>query len=205
MIALNKNTSNKSLIEACSQGDKDAISIFYERYKDLIYSAIHKWISKYSHGDGRHEQEDDVKEVFNEAIIYIMDNNFRNVRKARDPERISGLIFLLAYQVTGKYFKKKWIDNKRKGENEPTFPDGGDGITEKLSKEEGIRLVGEFLKTLSDEEQDIMELFFGEGLKYKEIAYRKELSTTHVGVIISRIKNRCRVFIQKRYGAKHEI
>ena len=205
MHIIANSISDKELIEACGKGDTKAISIFYERYKDLIYSAIHKWISKYAKEIGNQEREEDVKEIFNEAIIYIMENNFAKAKQARDPDRISGLVFLLAYQVTGRYFKKKWISDKRKGRGEPAFPPIEDGILDRLGRDERIRFVGEFMETLIPEEQKIMELRFSEGLKYREIADETGLTTTHVGVIINRVKEELNIFIKERYGAGYEI
>lgn len=189
--------SAKELLEACFRGDRDAITTFYEKYKDLIYSAIHKWINKYAAATDR---EEDVKEVFNQAIIDIMRNNFAKLKKARDLNNVSGLVFLIAYQTTGRYFKKKWVDRKRRAEDSISdLVDVGASPIDQLITEENIRLVDEFLDTLSSLEQEVIELRYSEGLKYQEIASRLELSTVHVGVIISRVKEKLAMFARERY------
>ena len=81
-------SSDKELLEACCSGDINAINIFYERYKNLIYNAIHVWINKYAKEIDRIE---DVKEIFQETILDIMKNSFARIKQARDPNHISGL------------------------------------------------------------------------------------------------------------------
>ena len=197
MTTTDKDMPNKALLEACFQGARAAVTIFYERYKDLIYSAIHKWINKYADAVDR---EEDVKEIFNEAIISFMRGNFAKLKQARDLNNVSGLVFLIAYQTTGRYFKRKWsYDKKRQKDPVPEVPGEGTDPLDKLVREERMRLVGEFLATLSPLEQEVVELRYGERLKYREIADRLELSTVHVGVSINRVKEKLATFIRERY------
>ncbi len=197
MTTTDKDMPNKALLEACFQGDRAAVTIFYERYKDLIYSAIHKWINKYADAVDR---EEDVREIFNEAIISFMRGNFAKLKQARDLNNVSGLVFLIAYQTTGRYFKRKWsYDKKRQKDPVPEVPGEGTDPLDKLVREERMRLVGEFLATLSPLEQEVVELRYGERLKYREIADRLELSTVHVGVSINRVKEKLATFIRERY------
>ena len=182
MNTTSKNTSDKELLEACFRGDRDAITTFYEKYKDLIYSAIHRWINKYAAATDR---EEDVKEVFNQAIIDIMRENFAKLKKARDLNNVSGLVFVIAYQTTGRYFEKKWRERGRRTETDILgLPGGGASPLDELLEQERIRLLDESLATLSALEQEVMELRYGDGFQYRKIARRLELSTTHVGVVI---------------------
>ena len=197
MNTTSKNTSDKELLEACFRGDRDAITTFYEKYKDLIYSAIHKWINKYAAATDR---EEDVKEVFNQAIIDIMRQNFAKLKKARDLNNVSGLVFVIAYQTTGRYFEKKWRDRGRRAETDILgLPGGGASPLDELLEQERIRLLDESLATLSALEQEVMELRYGDGFKYQRIATRLELSTVHVGVIINRAKEKLAAFIRERH------
>ena len=197
LVRDNKNISGKEVLEACFQGDKRAITTFYEKYKDLIYSAIHKWINKYAAATDR---EEDVKEVFNEAIISIMHDNFAKLKNAWDLNNVSGLVFLIAYQTTGRYFEKKWKDRKRRSEDTISdLPGEGNNPIDKLIAQEKIRLVDEFLTALGPLEQKVIELRYGDGFKYRKIATRLELSTVHVGVIINRVKEKLAAFVRERY------
>ena len=198
---IDRVSPDKELLEACCRGDTNAVNIFYERYKNLIYSAIHAWINKYAKETDRTE---DVKEIFQETILDIMKNSFARIRQARDPSRISGLIFLIAYQNAGKYFKKKWREQKRISAGTVTIPKEDDFI-DRLTREERICLIEEFKITLSLEEQKIMELRYGEEMKYSEIAEYTGLSISNIGVMISRIKGRLRDFVRKKYGINEGV
>ena len=194
-MIIDKNIPDKELLEACYQGDSDAINIFFERYKDLIYSAIHKWINRYAKDT---EREENVKKVFQDAVLDIMEDGFAKLKEARDPSRITGLIFIITYHRAGKYFKKRWLDRKRRAEEEPEGPDGTEPL-DALSREERIKVVGEFIEGLSPIERKIMELRFSEELKYGEIAVETGLSSANVGVMINRIKEKLRIFIKEKY------
>lgn len=202
MSKLYSDKSNKELLEACFQGIREAIIGFYMRYKDLIYSAIHKWINKYASKEAGISE--DIKEVFNEAIIYIMERKFARLRQARDLNHPSPLIFLLAYQKTGKYFRKKWKERARTGHTGGSCPATGSFLDE-LTRNERVELVGEFLEILDPEERHIIELKYECGLKQWEIAAELGLTESNVGVRISRIKDKLRAFIEEEYGGKDDI
>ncbi|MBI3990714.1 MAG: sigma-70 family RNA polymerase sigma factor [Candidatus Omnitrophica bacterium] len=189
------------MLEASSAGDAHAINIFYERYSKLIYNAIHSWINKYAKDIDRIE---DVKEIFQETILDIMKNSFARIKQARDPNRISGLIFLIAYQNAGKYFKKKWLEEKKRCGEEIAIS-RKDDLIDNLDREEKIRLVDKFRTTLTDEESRIMDLRYREEMKYREIAEKTGISTNNVGVILNRIKERLKVFINKECRANSVI
>ena len=78
-------------------------------------------------------------------------------------------------------------------------------MIERLTREEKICLIEEFKITLSLEEQRILELRYGEELKYREIADKIGLSNSNIGVMISRIKERLKTFVRKKYGVNVDI
>ncbi len=59
MALIDQVSPDKELLETCRSGDTNAINIFYERYKNFIYNAIHAWINKYAKEIDRTE---DVRE-----------------------------------------------------------------------------------------------------------------------------------------------
>ncbi|MFQ6105265.1 MAG: RNA polymerase sigma factor [Candidatus Glassbacteria bacterium] len=198
MELVTDDISNRQLVEECSHGNRRAIEIFYHRYKDLIFSAIHRWMDRYA-PEMRGSEE--VREVFQEAIVAVMENNFARVRKARDPEQISGLIFLIAFQRTGRYFERKWRDERRRTDRGDPVYNPEDDIIDGLTHDERMRLADKFVKTLRSIEREVIGLYFKDGCRYREIAEITGLTTTNVGVMISRIKDRFRSFIKEEYGS----
>lgn len=201
MAQIDNNSDNKDILEACYQGDSNAINIFFARYKDLIYTAIHKWINKYAKVTERME---DVKEIFQEAVMDIMEDGFRKLKQARDQNRISGLIFMIVYHRAGKYFKKKWKAQHRR-EDENSENGQFKRYLDILEVKEKIEIVDKFIAGLNPIEKKILELRFSDGLRYKEIAEKTGLSTTNVGVLISRLKERLKRFIMERYPSFSNI
>lgn len=199
MTLVSDDISNSQLVEACSQGDSRAIEIFYERYKDLIYSAVHRWLNRYA---PESRGSEDVKEVFQEAVVAVMENGFAKVRQARDPERISGLIYLIAYQRTGRCFERKWREDRRRGEAENPVHHPEDEIIDRLTHNERMGLAKDFYATLLRPiEQEVITHYFRGDFQYSDIAEITGLTTNNVGVMISRIKERFRSFIKEKYGS----
>jgi RNA polymerase sigma factor (sigma-70 family) len=196
-----ETVSNKQLIEACRRAEPWAIELFYKRYKDLVYSAIHRWIGRYGRDEDRSE---DVREVFQEAFVALMENNFESLRKARDPERTSGLIFLITYQMAGRYFERKWKERAKRGDLNPDVP-GSDDLIDRISREERRLLVARFLETLGLLERRVLELAYNEGFTYLEIASLLGISVSYAGVVIHRLKKRLRKFIYEKYGSDFDV
>ena len=191
-------SENKILLQGCFDGNEHAIRAFYDRFKNLLYAAIHGWIAKSA---PEAERTEDVHEVFHNVLILIMEDRFARLRSLRHSSKISGYLYVMAYNETGRYFHKKWQDDKKKSDEEPVSVED-DHLIEKLSKEERLGIVAQFMKTLSGRESEIMRLFYAEEMAYSEIGRTLGLSTSNVGVLISRIKDKCVKFIRMKYGER---
>ena len=191
-------SENKILLQGCFAGNEHALRAFYDRFKNLLYAAIHGWIAKSA---PEAERTEDVHEVFHNVLILIMEDRFARLRSLRHSSKISGYLYVMAYNETGRYFHKKWQDDKKKSDEEPVSVED-DHLIEKLSKEERLGIVAQFMKTLSGRESEIMRLFYAEEMAYSEIGRTLGLSTSNVGVLISRIKDKCVKFIRMKYGER---
>ena len=201
-MPLDKMTSNKDLLEACYRGDAVAIELFYNRFKDLVYSAINKWMAKYAREEDRVEG---VKEVFQQAFLELIDNGFAKLRQTRDQDKPSALIFLIAQQCAGRYFTRRWKSRKRRGEIGDPAQEEGEETVEGLSPEEITALITEFLAAINDTERKLFELKFRDGLKYTAIAKRLGITTGNVGIMISRIRDKFRAFFKEKYPSSEDI
>lgn len=192
-MVIDNTIQDKDLLEACFQGNADAIAIFYERFKDLIYNAIHSWINKYAKDEDRVE---DVKDIFQQAILELMDDGFKKLKQLRDPNKPTAIIFLISYQCAGRYFKAKWKEKKIRVDG-PTvnWPSGEEGPIDG----EVYAIVDSFLDTLNDMERTVFELRFKKEKKYEHIAFETGLSIDNIGVMISRIKDKFKVFVKDNY------
>ncbi|MDP3791388.1 MAG: sigma-70 family RNA polymerase sigma factor [Candidatus Omnitrophota bacterium] len=194
---LSEHSSDSALLEACCQHDEFAFKLLYDRYSKLVYSAIHKWIKTYA--SKKEDRKEDIKDVFQEAFIDMVENNFSRLRQAKDPNKLSGLIFIIAHHRAGKYFTKKWKEGEFVEKDLKNIP-SPENIIENLTREEQNSIAEKFLNTLSKKEYDIMELHLHRGFKYDEIAAAMRLSRVYVGVIINRVKNKMKLYIKNKYG-----
>lgn len=192
-MTVDKIMSNKDLLEACYRGDEAAISLFYDRYKDLVYSAIHRWMDRYAKNENREEH---IAELFQQAFLELIDNGFAKLKQARDQDKPAALIFLIAQQCAGRYFKARWKEGRRRAK-EVEWPAAGGGLS-RHDRELINTFISSFLNTLGETELQVFDLRFGDGLKYEDISERTGLTTDNVGVMISRIKERFRDSVREK-------
>jgi len=192
---ISNRSPDSELLAACSQGDEVAIDIFFNRFKDLIYYAINQWMSKSAQDEDRSSY---VEEIFHDIFITLMEDAFAVLEQAHNPDKLSPLIYIIAYRATGDYFKKKWKRKKRYVE-----PPEGEGpvvsITDPVLSREMKRIIGEAIGSLEERERQIIELLFAEDLSYKQIAEYIGIKPNHVGVLIKRIKEKIKEYIIKHY------
>ncbi len=197
-MATETEPSNKSLLQGCFDGNERFIRTFYDRFKNLLYAAIHGWMSNSAPEADRVE---DVQEVFHNVLILIMEDGFARLKGLREVSKISGYLYMMAYNETGRYFHKKWAEAKRKPDEGPATTEA-DGLIDKLSQEERRKIVVDFMEELSGREREIMRCFYAEEMSYSEIGEILGLTTSNVGVMISRIKEKCVKFIWSKYGER---
>jgi len=186
--------STRELLDACYRGVPVGAAAFYSRYKDLVYSAIYRWSAKYDEG---HCHNDDVSEIFQQSFLILMDKGFAKVKEARDQDNPEPFIFLIAHQCAGRYFKKKWKEEKRRATEEDSHL--VEYIRKHIPSEEIDRLIGDFLVGLNETEQKVFELRFGEECGYADIAGLTNLTVTNVGVVIGRIRQKFVAFVEKEH------
>lgn len=191
---MNKPACAKDIMQDCFSGDASAINAFYDRYKNLIYAAIHDW-SKQKCGVA---SADDIAEIFQSALLELMRDGFTRLRCVRDIEKPEPLIYLISYQHAGRYFKNKWRDESRFVPAETALPDLP-VVAPGNYEEELLHTLDAALGSLSEEERMILKMFYWKDLKYKEIADATGLSPTNIGVIITRAKEKMRCLIRKKY------
>jgi RNA polymerase sigma factor (sigma-70 family) len=190
--------TEREIMEGCFRGDSFFINAFYKKYKNLIYCAIHRWMRK--NGE---RSPDEVQDLFNSIFIKLMDNNFALLRGVHNINRPSPLIFIIAYQYTGRFFATRRAHLARTVPFNPMRDEPADllsldpGEIELLG--ERPRILEEAIATLNERQQYILRLRYGRGLRYQEIAEETGLYVNNVGAIIRAAKLRIREFIVNTY------
>lgn len=192
---MNENTPDRELVEACACGDGEAVTIFFNRYKKLIYWTIYKWISRHL---SKHDRSHDADDIFQEIFLELIEEKFARLKKARDPNKISGLVYYITYYKTMKYFIKKDKDDRKRVELPEDLEVNYDFLYS-INEEERGRILDEFTATLNVTERKILKLQWGDRkLTYQELAEIIGLSASHIGVILNRISGKLKVFLKEK-------
>jgi len=180
------------IMEGCFRGEEVFINAFYKKYGKLICHAIIGRMGGY-----REYSPEDVQDIFQSFFCKLIENNFAFFRGVHDIYHPTPLIHLVARQYTGKYFRRRWLDNQRR-HNLNQRPEQDPGAIEP-PEDDMIRIYEEALASLDETQQKVLKFYIFDNLKYKEIADVTGLTGTNVGAIISRAKQEMQDFIRRRY------
>ena len=163
------------MIERLCSGDSDAWSEFIERYRRLIYSAIHRANGRF----GAEWDETALDELFEEAIYKLLRHNGRALRSWKGKCKLETWIYRIVRNVCIDRLRKEG----RRGEV-GELEEGSRGIpaagARAGSRTEGgdlrISLEQAIDRALTEREALAVKLIYFEGFTYREVAER--LGTT---------------------------
>ena len=164
------------MIESLCSGDSDAWSEFIERYRRLIFSAIHRANRRF----GADWDETALDELFEEAIYKLLRNNGRALRSWKGECKLETWIFRIVRNVCIDRMRKEG----RRGEV-GELEEGSRGIAAGSGTAAGSCAPGTDLRisleqaidrALTDREALAVKLIYFEGFTYREVAER--LGTT---------------------------
>lgn len=172
------------MIDRLCAGDSDAWSEFIERYRRLIYSAIHR-----ANGRFGAEWDDTVlDELFEEALYKLLRHDGRALRSWKGDCKLETWIYRIVRNVC--------IDRLRKEgrRREVAEPDGEKGAARSAGTERGrgvdsdlrISLEQAIETALSDREALAVKLIYFEGFTYREVADRMGLSVGAMSGLVFR-------------------
>lgn len=145
----------QQLVELAAAGDSSAFGVLYERYLDAIYRYI------YFRVENEAETEDLTEETFVKAWEALPKFNYREYG-------ISAWLYRIAHNLVIDHHRKRkplvLPELERADLPSHTLP-----IEERLDKKQDIEKMLRAVKTLTEEEQQVVLLRFIEGLSHREI------------------------------------
>ncbi|MFH1689421.1 MAG: RNA polymerase sigma factor [Candidatus Eisenbacteria bacterium] len=165
---------NRMIDRLCS-GDSDVWSEFIERYRRLIYSAIHRANGRF----GAEWDETVLDELFEDAVYKLLRQNGRALRSWKGKCKLETWIYRIARNACIDRMRK----DGRRGEV-AELEEGSRGVP-RLGQDDGSRATNTDLRisleqaidrSLSDREALAVKLIYFEGFTYREVADR--LGTT---------------------------
>lgn len=159
------------MIERLCEGDSDTWSEFIQRYRRLIYSAIHRANARFSAEWDETAQD----EIFEDAVYKLLRRNGKALRSWKGECKLETWIYRIVRNVC--------IDRLRKEGRRGEVGDGSredDGRECVLAVDDGnasnrdlrISLEQAMAHSLSDREALAVKLVYFEGFTYREVAER---------------------------------
>lgn len=157
------------MIERLCSGDSDAWSEFIERYRRLIYSAIHRTNGRF----GAEWDETVLDELFEETVYKLLRQNGRALRSWKGKCKLETWIYRITRNVCIDRMRKDGrrgeVAELEEGSRGIPEPDGASGPANRdlrLSLEQAIA------DHLTDREALAVRLIYFEGFTYREVADR---------------------------------
>ena len=175
----------KRMIDRLCSGDSDAWSEFIERYRRLIYSAIHRANGRY----GAEWDETALDELFEEAVYKLLRQNGRALRSWKGKCKLETWIYRIVRNVCIDRLRKEG----RRGEV-PELEEGSRGAagpvdrpgSGKENRDLRISLEQAIERTLTTREALAMNLIYFEGFTYREVAERMGLTVGAMSGLVYR-------------------
>ncbi len=175
----------KRMIARLCSGDSDAWSEFIERYRRLIYSAIHRVNGRY----GGEWDETALDELFEEALYKLLRNNGRALKSWKGQSKLETWIYRIVRNVGIDRMRKEG----RRGEVAELVEDrsaaagAGDGAASRRENRDlRISLEQAIDRALTTREALAVKLIYFEGFTYREIAERLGLTVGAVSGLVYR-------------------
>lgn len=197
----------KSLVEKFIAGDRTTQKQFITEYKNLIYNCIYRALEGY----GFNLEINLVKELYQEAYLKLLKDDFSNLRrfKWKNGSSLATWISHLTRNLVIDYIRKnsKYQEmqqsiNKpiKEGENTELIDTIGDSKYSALSilgKEENLQLLKEALENLSEPDKQLVELWYYQELPAEEIANKLDKSVDAIYMQKKRVMEKLKEIIEK--------
>jgi RNA polymerase sigma-70 factor (ECF subfamily) len=160
------------MIERLCSGDSEAWSEFLERYRRLIYSAIHRANTRFDACWDETAQE----ELFEEAVFKLLRRNGKALRSWKGACKIETWVYRIVRNVCIDRLRKDGRREEVCEADERTDSEArlgsGTGASPEANRDLRISLEQAIARTLEEREAIVIRLIYFEGFTYREVAER---------------------------------
>ncbi len=178
------------LIKRCLKKDKQAWSLFVEKYSRLVYWAIRKRLAasnfKYN--------EADIEDIFQEVFLAVLKGD--KLAQLKDPPLLSGWLAMVAANKTTDFMRQRAHREQNVSLDSSLFKD--DSFKQVLFDRDIAALIREIIAELSDKEKIVISLNLLEGRTHNEISRILGIPVNTVSTLIARTKEKLKAQLERK-------
>ena len=179
----------KSLVERVINGEEDAIRLFYEINKNVLYSTIHKFYFAREYG---------VDDYYQEFMLRLIEDDWRRLRMWRGDSKLSSyLVTMLRNFLMDEYRKSRPMEDENGLET--IGEDPSDDIEDTIYIDTLRPYFQECLKSLSERDHEIINRAFIKDESVDEIADALGITEATYYTALHRAKKRLVERIKEEY------
>lgn len=185
--------SDRELLKACINDDKDARDAFTEKYTKLVYRYIYSTFTRCNFSSSR----EDIEDLHNDIFLSLFKDNCRKLRQYRGDNNcsVAGWIVIVAASMAlnfasrSRSFTSLDDESAAGGMRRHGIPDAQVPVLEQLINGEQVQMLNAFIEKLKEEDK-LMVRYYLEGLSSREIGNILNRSPNAVDTRISRIRKK---------------
>lgn len=188
--------SEKTLLNRCLAGERDAWEIFVEKYSDLVYHTIHKILRIYAY-DFMYQ---DIEDLHNGIFLSLVESDYKKLRQYRGINgcTVASWIMSIATNMTLNFITRNKIHvsideaSDDKESLKDIIPDCQPSVLEQLTDSEQNELLRQLMEGLNPSDKLFLKYYYEDDLAPEEIASIMSLSVSAIYSKKSRIIDKLR-------------
>lgn len=189
-----------ALLHRCLDGDRSAWNTLVTRFSRLVVSRVGRTFAQFDRPDLQAQADDVAQDVF----VSLLEDDYRTLRTLRDPARFPGWLARVARNKAVDVLRQKPARPGALGDPPPpenaTYPDPQTDDAEAARH----ALAREALESLEDRDRLIVELFYFEKRRYREIAQMLNIAENTVASRLYRVKRRLMEQLESKLADEEE-
>lgn len=173
----NRLMDDKTLVNLCKKGERDALEVLFEKYYPEVYRMV-------LHIVGQREDTDDVVQM---AMLEI----HRSLPSFRGDSKLSSWVYRVTLNVSNQYLRKKYKQPFETDIAEELLTDRQSSPLSRLESSEQLQKVGEIIRSMPEKKRTAFILAEIEQLSSEEMA---EIMDCTVSAVWSRLHQARQMF-----------
>ena len=191
--------SDRELLKKCIKGDPDAGDFFVEKYTKLIYNSIHKTLKRYS----ADRSKEDIEDLHNNIFVSLFNDDRIKLKQFRgDNCTLATWLTVIATNNTLNFIERNKVHDSLDGDpkqdtfNIYTVRGTEPRVEDQLDDAKRRTLLETAISELKAEDQRLLDHYYRDERKPKEIAELMNITTSTVYSKISRIKEKLKKILE---------